>query len=124
MSIFTLTFRITSATNTDVRINRFTPLAMLSVLVLAALSAVSQACQEIRLSAADESIVLGRSMEFSMPFDTYFYSEPEGMEATYPELANCPGNAQTFANRFKVGYIGRHEVCVRLSTSIVINFPC
>lgn len=48
-----------------------------------------------------------------MPFDTYFYSEPEGMEATYPELANCPGNAQTFANRFKMftikGMIGDHE---------------
>lgn len=86
---------------------------MLSILVLAALSAVSRSCQEIRLAAADESIVLGRSMEFSMPFDTYFYSEPEGMEETYPELANCPGYAQTFANRFKMftikGMMGDHE---------------
>jgi len=48
--------------------------------------AVSKACTEIRVTAKDSSVVIGRSMEFMFDIQSDMYTEPEG----YPHTAIVP----------------------------------
>ena len=42
---------------------------MFSVAILGTLLALSNGCQEIRVKAEDGGVVVGRSLEFSIPLD-------------------------------------------------------
>ena len=74
---------------------------MFSVAIFGTLLALSNGCQEIRVKAEDGGVVVGRSLEFSIPLDHHLITEPAGTEHTSPKLPNCPGNPFTFSNRFK-----------------------
>ena len=58
------------------------------LLTVATLLALSEQCQEIRMIAKDESVVVGRSMEFATE-DSFVLTFPAGSQHNMPELPNC-----------------------------------
>ena len=74
---------------------------MLRHALLAILLALADSCQEIRVMSKDGGVVVGRSMEFSIPLNSHLVSEPAGTIHEAPLPPNCHGNPVTFTNRFK-----------------------
>ena len=53
------------------------------------LLAVLQGCQETYVIAGDQGVIVGRTMEFSIPFKTYVVTEPQGTKFKAHDLPNC-----------------------------------
>ncbi|KAL5266215.1 hypothetical protein ACHWQZ_G003582 [Mnemiopsis leidyi] len=69
--------------------------------LIAILLTLADCCQEIRVKSLDGGVVVGRSMEFSLPLNSHLVSEPAGTVHQAPLPPNCHGNPVTFTNRFK-----------------------
>ena len=50
---------------------------------------VLHGCQETYVIARDQGVVVGRTMEFSIPFKTYVVTEPAGIKFKAHDLPNC-----------------------------------
>ena len=71
-----------------------------TILVMALLG-LSYSCQEIRVISQDGGVVVGRSMEFNIPLESYLVSEPADTVHQIPLPPNCQGDPVTFSNKFK-----------------------
>ena len=81
---------------------------MLGFAILATLLTLTESCQEIRVKAEDGGVVLGRSLEFSVPLDFHMVTEPAGTKHEAPAVPNCHGAPFSFTNRYKqIIFLGR-----------------
>jgi choloylglycine hydrolase len=77
---------------------------MLVPVFAAALLSLALSCQNIRITAQDGSVVVGRSLEFSeLPVDAgnWLWTEPAETTHTMPKLPNCNDKFE-FISNFKV----------------------
>jgi len=77
---------------------------MLVPVFAAALLSLALSCQNIRITAQDGSVVVGRSLEFSeLPIDAgnWLWTEPAETTHTMPKLPNCNDEFE-FVSNFKV----------------------
>lgn len=80
---------------------------MLGLLSVATLVLLSDQCQEIRMIAEDGTVVVGRSLEFSV-LDSFLLTFPKGTEHIMPKLPACEtpfqfdSNFNTFTTRMRL----------------------
>ena len=74
-------------------------------LVWLCLVIVTEACTEIRVEAKDNTVVVGRTMEFKISLESYVVVEPVGQyhQAYMPDECQCP--RMTWRNNYVVAYL-------------------
>ena len=64
-----------------------------------------EACTEIRLTAKDNSVVVGRSMEYGYDLSSNLVVEPKGQAHSAAVAPGCPPNPMSWTNAYSIGYL-------------------
>ena len=64
-----------------------------------------EACTEIRLTATDNSVVVGRSMEYGYDLGSNLVVEPKGQAHSAAVAPGCPPNPMSWTNAYSIGYL-------------------
>ena len=64
-----------------------------------------EACTEIRLTATDKSIVVGRAMDYGYDLSSNLVVEPKGKAHSAAVAPGCPPNPMSWTNAYSIGYL-------------------
>ncbi|XP_074623476.1 bile salt hydrolase/transferase-like [Acropora palmata] len=64
-----------------------------------------EACTEIRLTATDNSVVVGRTMEYGYDLSSNLVVEPKGQAHSAAVAPGCPPNPMSWTNAYSIGYL-------------------
>ena len=64
-----------------------------------------EACTEVRLTATDNSVVVGRSMEYGYDLGSNLVVEPKGQAHSAAVAPGCPPNPMSWTNAYSIGYL-------------------
>lgn len=64
-----------------------------------------EACTEIRLTAKDKSVVVGRAMDYGYDLGSNLVVEPKGKAHSAAVAPGCPPNPMSWTNAYSIGYL-------------------
>ena len=64
-----------------------------------------EACTEIRLTAKDKSVVVGRAMDYGYDLSSNLVVEPKGKAHSAAVAPGCPPNPMSWTNAYSIGYL-------------------
>ena len=97
----------------------------LVVPILLELFLATHACTEIRVTAEDKTVVVGRSMEFMIDLVSHIVVEPKDYphSAELPKTCSRSSSAMTWTNSYKIAYLDAWARLLALMAKMTLDSP-